>query len=60
MTFTTDFHLLPRLRKKGAIPPLCLHGVLRDCSSVLIFAAVQKVKVHPITGPEGPRGGVEV
>jgi hypothetical protein len=24
------------------------------------FYVVYKVKVHPITGPEGPRGGVEV
>jgi hypothetical protein len=28
-------------------------------SLFLLFSFV-KVKVHPITGPEGPRGGVEV
>jgi hypothetical protein len=31
------------------------------CWSVIIKWIIKvKVKVHPITGPEGPRGGVEV
>jgi hypothetical protein len=32
-------------------------GILSTCSN---YCKKKKVKVHPITGPEGPREGVEV
>ena len=37
-------YLVPSLRMSVAIPP-CLHGVHRDCSLILIFAAVESGEI---------------